>query len=165
MHMIWSGWQWRIQTFSRGPHHMADPDNWLGGQFNVFLSIHVYFLLEGSKSIAKLNGSHGRIFSSAAASIWFEIWGSWIRVRQISIFPGKFPKNFDFFHAISQKNFNFSRQIYENFWFFQAISQKIRLSRQELPIYSNFWKNYSISLEKSPLSNILPVHNLMKKKK
>src|SRR6218665_1821563 len=41
-----------------------------------------------------------------AASIWFEIWGSWIRVkkihfsRQISdkfrFFPGKFSKNFDF---------------------------------------------------------------------
>src|SRR6218665_3119570 len=24
------------------------------------------------------------------ASIWFEIWGSWIRVNKISIFPGKF---------------------------------------------------------------------------
>src|SRR6218665_1378862 len=31
-----------------------------------------------------------------AASIWFEIWGSWIRVKKISIFPGKFRKNFDF---------------------------------------------------------------------
>src|SRR6218665_1695479 len=30
-------------------------------------------------------------------SIWFEIWGSWIRVKKISISPGKFPKNFNFF--------------------------------------------------------------------
>ena len=47
------------------------------------------------------------IYFSPAASIWFEIWGSWIRVKQISIFPGKSPKNFDFSHAISQKNVNF----------------------------------------------------------
>ena len=33
---------------------------------------------------------------SAAASIWFEIWGLWIRVQKILIFPGKLTKNFDF---------------------------------------------------------------------
>src|SRR6218665_308795 len=32
----------------------------------------------------------------AATSIWFEILGSWFRVKKISIFPGKFTKNFDF---------------------------------------------------------------------
>jgi len=57
--------------------------------------------------------------------------------QQISIFPGKFPKNFDFF-----KQFN----------------QKFDFARQKLAIYSYFWANYSISLPKSPLSNMLPVH-------
>jgi len=47
----------------------------------------------------------------AAASIWFEILGSWIRVKK-SNFPGNF-----------QRNFDFSWQISEIFWFFQAISQ------------------------------------------
>src|SRR6218665_2647567 len=33
---------------------------------------------------------------ATAASIWFEIWGSWIRLKKISISTGKFPKNFNF---------------------------------------------------------------------
>jgi len=33
----------------------------------------------------------------AAASIWFEIWWSWIRVEKKPIFSGKFPKDFTFF--------------------------------------------------------------------
>jgi len=76
--------------------------------------------------------------------------------QKISDFPGKFLK-------ISI----FSRQIFEKFRFFQANFQKIsifsgnfftfRFSRQKLLIYCYFWANYSISLQKSPLSNILPV--------
>src|SRR6218665_75340 len=52
-------------------------------------------------------GWEGLTHPFAAASIWFEIWGSWIRVKIISIFPGnftkksifpgKFVKIFDFF--------------------------------------------------------------------
>jgi len=64
-----------------------------------------------------------------------------------------------------KKNFDFSRQIFEKFWFFQAnfrkisifqaILKKFRFSRQKLLIYSYFWaNNYSISLQKSPLSNV-----------
>src|SRR6218665_1836317 len=41
-----------------------------------------------------------------AASMWFEIWGSWIRVKKILIYPGKFPKNFDFSGKF--KKFEFS---------------------------------------------------------
>src|SRR6218665_1883124 len=67
----------------------------------------------------------------------FEIWGSMIRVK-ILIFPGKFPKNFYFF-----------RQKFSNIL---VIYSKISVYLDKFVIYS------SILLEKSPLSNILPVH-------
>jgi len=38
-------------------------------------------------------------------------------------------------------------------------TKKFRFFRQKLAIDSYFWANYSISLQKSPLSNILPVHH------
>src|SRR6218665_3182448 len=124
----------------------------------------------------------------SAVSIWFEIWGSWIRVNRISIFPGKFPRNFDFFQAISQKNgfsgkflknfdfsgkffftnLGFSKEILEKFRFFSGkFSKEFKFFRQlkkpifqaKLLISSYFWVNYSIYLQKSPLSNILPVHD------
>src|SRR6218665_578425 len=40
----------------------------------------------------------------AVASIWFEMWGSWIRVKKIDFFPGKFPINFDFLRQFHTKN-------------------------------------------------------------
>jgi len=60
--------------------------------------------------------------------------------------PGK---KIRFFHANFTKDFNFSG----NF------TKRFRFSRQRLAIYSNFWANYFISLQKSPLSNMLPVHD------
>src|SRR6218665_4182901 len=57
-----------------------------------------------------------------------------------------------------QQNFNFPRQISEKFRFVQGISPKYLFSRQILLIYSYSWENYSISLQKSPLSNMPPVH-------
>src|SRR6218665_720041 len=77
------------------------------------------------------------------------------------------PKNFDFFQQIFRQIFEkqailkknlFSRQISEYFDFFLAISQNILISQAKLAIYSCFWANYYISLQKSPHSNILPVH-------
>jgi len=69
-------------------------------------------------------------------------------------FSEKIFEKFRFFQVISQrssifqgtflKNFDFSRQFPKKFWF----------SRQKLAIYSYFWVNYSISLQKSPLWNI-----------
>jgi len=80
--------------------------------------------------------------------------------------PGK--TNFNFSRQVSEKfrffsrNFTkkcqFSRQISENFDNFRQF-KKNRFSRQKLANYSNFWANYSISLQRSPLSNILPVHD------
>ena len=58
------------------------------------------------------------------------------------------------------KKIDFSRQIFENFDFFQALSHNFfYFFRQKLVICSYFWANYSTSLQKSPLSNILPVHD------
>ena len=48
--------------------------------------------------------------ANTEASIWFEIWGSWIWVNKISVFPGKFfkfSKNFDFFQAIFKEIYHF----------------------------------------------------------
>ena len=39
----------------------------------------------------------------AAASIWFEIWAVVHLGQKISIFPGKFQRNFDFFRQIFEK--------------------------------------------------------------
>src|SRR6218665_2697377 len=58
---------------------------------------------------------------ATAASIWFEIWGSWIRVKKISISTGKFPKNFDFFRQFYKKTSSFAGK----FRFFQAIKKLI----------------------------------------
>jgi len=66
-----------------------------------------------------------------------------------STFLSKFAKNFDFFSGNFMQNFDFSWQI----------SEKYRFPKQKLAIYSYFWANYSISLQKSPLSNILPLHD------
>src|SRR6218665_437186 len=76
------------------------------------------------------------------------------------------------FPAISQNNFDLSRQISEDFDFCQAISSKklnfpgknfgmtpFPFIQTKLVIYSYFWPNYSISLQRSLLSNILPVHD------
>jgi len=85
--------------------------------------------------------------SQPAASIWFEIWEVADPGLKKSNFPGKFMKNFDFFHAISS-----------NIQFFQANFRKISILsgnvtknstfQAKLAIYSNFWENYSISLQK-----------------
>ena len=92
-------------------------------------------------------------------------------------FLGNFTDNFDLFQAMSQwknrfsgqisekfrfcsgnftKRFDFSKQISENFDFLDNFT-KISIFQAKLAIYSYFWANYSISLQKSPLSNILPV--------
>jgi len=57
------------------------------------------------------------------------------------------------------KEIRFLRQISEKCGFFQAIGIFSDFPGKKLVIYSYFWANYSISLQKSPLSNILPVHD------
>jgi len=56
----------------------------------------------------------------SAASIWFEIWGSWIRVNKILIFPSKFPRNFEFFRQFHKK----CRFFLANFWKISIFSSK-----------------------------------------
>src|SRR6218665_1591252 len=91
----------------------------------------------GSKSKGRGSGSKNFRFFQA-------------NFREISIiFFWQFHKKFLFFQANFPKNFDFFRHFYKIF----------RFSRQNLPIYSYFWANYSRSLQKSPLLNILPVHD------
>jgi len=52
-----------------------------------------------------------------------------------SISTGKFPKNFNFFQAILQKNIEFCRQISENFEFFRQL-KKFDFPSEEFSIYS-----------------------------
>jgi len=125
----------------------------------------------------------------SAASIWFEIWvvvdpgqQNFDFSMQISekfwFFSRQFHKKFRFFRKISEK-FRFLRQIFKKNRFFQANFWKIsnfsgkfwknfKFFRQfkknpifqaKLLISSYFWVNYSISLQKSPLSNIFSVHD------
>jgi len=53
------------------------------------------------------------------------------------------------------KNVDFSRHISKNFDFFSQFYPKNGFSKQKLVIYSYFLANYSNSIQKSPLSNIL----------
>ena len=62
---------------------------------------------------------------ATAASIWFEIWGSWIRVKKNSISRGKF-----WFQAILQKISSFADK-FSNILIFQAI-KKSRFSKQKI---------------------------------
>ena len=55
----------------------------------------------------------------SAASIWFEIWGSWTRVKT-SVVLGKFPKNFDSIRHFHKQKIDFSGQISEKILFFSG---------------------------------------------
>src|SRR6218665_2358168 len=77
---------------------------------------------------------------------------SWIRVKQFRFFRANFRKLL-IFQAISQ-NIDFSRQISEKIPFFRQFT-KDSIVQAKLAIYRYFWANYSTSLQKSSLSNIL----------
>ena len=114
----------------------------------------------------------------AAGSIWFEIWGVVDPdTKKNQFFQANFRKKIQFFRQFHKKLW-FSRQITgkcflgnfrKKIQFSQANFQKVLIfsrnsnffwfSKQNLPIYSYFWASYSISLQKSPLSNILPAHD------
>src|SRR6218665_2879556 len=83
---------------------------------------------------------------ATAASIWFEIWGSWIRVKKCRFLQANFRK-IPIFQAILQKNIEFCRQISENLDFFRQL-KKFDFPSKKLSIYSYLFANYSISLQK-----------------
>src|SRR6218665_2276934 len=78
-------------------------------------------------------------YIATAASIWFEIWGSWIRVKK-SISTGKFTKNFNF-------SVNFTKEYQVLQANFRQL-KKFDFPSKKLSIYSYLWPNYSISLQK-----------------
>ena len=65
---------------------------------------------------------------SPAASIWFEIWGLWIRVNKISTFQANC-RGISIFFCSSNftKKFDFSRQIFEKISFFPGNFRKISI--------------------------------------
>src|SRR6218665_123699 len=85
--------------------------------------------------------------------------GSWIRVKKFR-FSRKITEKFRFFQAIIFTKNRFFRSNFRKISIFSGnFTKKFRLSKQKLAIYSYFCANYSISLKKSPLSNILPIHH------
>src|SRR6218665_2850770 len=88
-------------------------------------------------------------YINAAASIWFKIWGSWIRVNKISIFPGKFQKNFDFFRQFQkfrlfQANFSeiliFPGKLLKNFNFFREFKKKFDFPGKNCSFTATSWQ-------------------------
>ena len=76
------------------------------------------------------------VWPLSAASIRFEMGGSWIRVNIFSIFPGKFPKISIFFQAISQKNSHFLKENFRKISIFSGNFTKKLIIQQILVIYS-----------------------------
>src|SRR6218665_1942847 len=79
-------------------------------------------------------------FGRAVASIWFETWGSWIRLKKCRFFR-QISEKFLFFQAISQKN-----SIFLKISTFSGTFRKKSIFQAKLAIYGYFWANYSISL-------------------
>ena len=96
--------------------------------------------------------------------------GSWIPVRKISIFQANFKKN-RFFPGNFTQKIRFSKQVSEEIGFlsgnfikkFDFPGKNFRITT--FSVYPDkidhlqllyFWTNYSMSLQKPPLSNILP---------
>src|SRR6218665_3583077 len=78
--------------------------------------------------------------------------------KKFRFFQAKFPKKIDFFQAISKKYFAFSRQISEKFRFLRQFHKKLRLFQAKIVHLRYLCVNYSIFLQKSPLSNLFPAH-------
>src|SRR6218665_2337828 len=92
---------------------------------------------------------------ATAASIWFEIWGS--GVKKISISTGKFPKNFNFFQAILQKNIEFCRQISENFDF--SGNKKIDFPSKKSPFTATSGQIILFLFKSHHFRTYFPVHD------
>src|SRR6218665_3819428 len=80
----------------------------------------------------------------SAASIWFEIWGSWIRVKKI-LFSRQIHQIFRFFSRQIFTKFRFSVQKFPND-LFSHLLLNFRLSRQISHLQLLFWENDLISL-------------------
>ena len=86
--------------------------------------------------------------------------------REISISSGNFTKKFDFSKQIfekfifSRQIFNLFRQIFEFFYIFSSILKQMLIFQAKIAhLQLLLVKLYSIYLQKSPLSDILPVHD------
>src|SRR6218665_2642919 len=64
--------------------------------------------------------------SKRVASIWFEIWGSWIQVKKNEFFRLIFDK-FRFFHEISHKKLDFRGKFLKNFDFLGNFTKNFKI--------------------------------------
>ena len=76
------------------------------------LTIRGNFIALTEKAPGKLDKilSNTADVSTSSFNLVSNLGGSWIRVNKISIFPGKFPRNFNFLGNFT-KNFDFSWEI------------------------------------------------------
>src|SRR6218665_3313536 len=77
---------------------------------------------------------------TAAASIWFEIWGGCGPGSKNFDFLGEFPKNLNSFRQFHKQKIDFSGQISEKFRFFQVISQTISIFQVKFPKNFDFFQ-------------------------
>src|SRR6218665_3989934 len=70
---------------------------------------------------------------ATAASIWFEICGSWIWVKKISISTGKFRKNFNFFRQFYKRISSFPGKFPKILIFFRQL-KKLIFQAKKFPV-------------------------------
>src|SRR6218665_2347946 len=85
----------------------------------------------------------------SAASISFEIWGSWDPGPKIRCYSGKFQKKIRFLMAISQRSIRFSRQEFP----MTFLASNMSVYQTKYAVYSYNYANYSISLSKVTFSH------------
>src|SRR6218665_479984 len=117
-----------------------------------------------------------RCSCTAAASIWFEIWGSWIRKKKISIFQANFREILNFSGNFTKKsistgkflkNFDFSNQPFRKISIFSGKFKKNSISTGKFKKKSVFHAKIAhlqlllgtLFYFSSKLSNILSVHD------
>src|SRR6218665_2534569 len=75
---------------------------------------------------------------ATAASIWFEIWGSWIRVKKFDFYR-QISEKFQYFQPLLQKNIKFCRQISKNFDIFRQLKISI-FQAKNFPFTATSWQ-------------------------
>ena len=106
--------------------HETKADSGIRLRFECRSKVRMIRLVEkGSLVNWKITAENGALRMRSAASFWFEIWGSCIRVKN-RFFQGNFQKISIFFRDISEKCRYFSGKLPKHFAFSTQISKQFR---------------------------------------